>query len=103
VIRLRHDTCVVVEDVQPPVGRNGVIDHAFGIGLIADVGADEGRLAARLLDRFNRLVAGRLVELRDHDLRALRGEELGRHAAHAASRPGDDCDLAVESHQPRSR
>ena len=41
VIRLGHDPGVVVEAVDAAVGRERVIDHRLGVGLVRDVGLDE--------------------------------------------------------------
>ena len=54
VVGLGHDAGVVVEAVEPAVGRDGVVDHRLGVGFLRDVDLDEGRLAAGGADRGRR-------------------------------------------------
>jgi hypothetical protein len=98
VIRLWHDAGVVVEAVQLTIGCKGVIDHRLGVGLVRDVGPDEGRFAASRLDQLYGLGAGRFAVFRDHDPSTLGGKQLGRHATHPTSPAGDDRDLVLEPH-----
>ena len=98
VVGLGHDPGVVVEDVDPAVRGDGLVDHRLGARLGRDVDLDEARLAAVLADEADRLLAGRLAELCDDDLRAFGGEHPGGHPAHPAAGAGDDADLVGQSH-----
>ena len=72
VVGLRHDPGVVVQDVDAAVDLGRVLDHPRGRCLVGHVGLDEARLAARLPDESNGLLARFLVELGDDDLRRPR-------------------------------
>src|SRR3954471_5580852 len=98
MVRLRHDARVVVQDVEPAIRPNGVVDHLLRVGLVRHVRLHERRLPAGRRDLVHGLAPGRLAELRDHDLRALLGEHPGRDAAHPTTAPGDDRNLVRESH-----
>ena len=80
-----------------------MIDHPLGVGLLRDVGADEGRLAAGGPDEVHGLRPGGLAVLGDDDAGALGGEQLGGDTTHPAATAGDDRDLVVESHPTPSR
>src|SRR3546814_13865109 len=55
-------------------------------------------ISACALPIFGRLLALRLVDVGEHDLRALGGEALGAAVADARRRPGDHDDLVFHAH-----
>ena len=78
---------------------DGAADHALDVVGAADVGLDEDRVAAGLVDRLDGLLAGRVREIDDGDLRAFPGEQLGRRPADAGAGARDQGDFAFEPHQ----
>ena len=89
VVDQRRDRAVGVD-------RGGdAVAHAV---LVGDVDGQEHGLAAGGADALDVLLA--LVDraAAEDDLGALRGEHLRHGAADAAGGTGDQCDLAVESH-----
>src|SRR3546814_710070 len=65
---------------------------------VASVAGDEDRLRPLALQPLGRLLALRLVDVGEHDLRALGGEALGAAVADARRRPGDHDDLVFHAH-----
>ena len=79
-----------------PKRVDGALDERGDLGLVGHVARD----AERLLAGGGQLVGGDahgvLVDVGEHDGGAGAGERAGGVAAHAASRAGDQRDLAVE-------
>ena len=64
----------VDQDVEPPEGRDGLVDDAVGVRLLRHVRRQHERLRARPLDRLARLLQPALVAADDRDVRAHAGE-----------------------------
>ena len=98
-----QETGVVVQDVDAAEGVDRGVDECTNRCAIRDVCANEGRHAAGLLDRRDRLAAARLVDVGDDDAGPALGEQLGGRAADAGAGAGHDDDGVSEVHQPWSR
>src|SRR3954454_25187430 len=90
---------VVDDDVDPAPRVDRRLDERVGHAVLRQVAGVDGRLAADLVRRLLRQVP---VEVVDHDLGAVLGEQLGRRAADAPGAAGDDRDLVVEDSHPFS-
>src|SRR5207302_6442406 len=84
---------VVEEAVEPAMARRRVIDEGAELVLLGRVGLNE---AARGTEPLGVRLALLAPSPGDHNLGALRDEELRRAETDAAGRAGDDRDLAVE-------
>ena len=84
---------VVDEDVDLAEGVDRLLDDLVAGAGLGQVAGDGDRLA---LDLAGRLLGDVAVDVVDRHLRAFGGEQLGRRAADAASRAGDDRGLAVK-------
>ena len=78
VVGLGHDAGVVVQAVEPAVGRDGMVDHRLRVGFAGDVGLDEGGLAAGGAHHVDGLCAGRLASTRRRRPWLLRRRTSGR-------------------------
>ena len=95
-----RDAGVVVQDVDPTKPIGGGAHHRLDRPFVGNV--DRERECRTIWAEANRFRGRSLVDVGDAHARALRGEHLGRHASHAAARPGDDACLPVEpAHQRR--
>lgn len=99
-----EDPGVVDEDVEAAELGNGLLDECSHFSGLGDVGLDEDRFAAGLLDRLRggrcRVVleasGGRLlVDVADDQLGAFGGAGLGDAAAETGTRSGDNDDLVL--------
>lgn len=84
------------DDVEAAEGLDGVSDHGLDLGLVGDVGLNEGGAAAGLLNQCDGLFAFLLAATGDDDACALLGEGDGGFAADAAGAAGDENDLVGE-------
>ena len=94
-----RDAGVVVEQaVEAPELADGEGEHRLDVRLRGDVGADEAdaRPVPRAGREVERLACRRLVQVGDHDARALLEEAERGVASDAASAARDDRYLAVE-------
>jgi hypothetical protein len=92
------DTGIADQDVDAAEGLGGLFDRGVDLLLAGHVDSDADRLGAARL-QFGRGGIGRLlVEVGDHDLRALLGEEERDLLADTAGRAGDESDLVLELH-----
>ena len=91
--RRAGDAGIVEHHVQAAATLHGEVDQRLHLVGVRDVGALEQRPAA---ERGRECLPARLVEVRDHDLRALAHEELHRGAADAARAAGHDGDFPRE-------
>jgi hypothetical protein len=112
VVRVEDALHLLVADVEEGRGRvragaverdrqlaellHGLGRDALDLGLLRDVGRDEDRLAAGVLDGGQPPLGLRGVAPDDRDLGARLGERLGHRAAQLARAAGDDGDFALQ-------
>lgn len=84
---------IVEETVETSKMSHGVSDHGLDLGLLRDVGADEGRRTSK---GFRKTLTLLEVPPRNHHLGALFGKTLRRMPPDAAGATSDDAYLAVE-------
>src|SRR5690606_30777261 len=93
------DAGIADQDVDLAEGPDGFGDQPFGVFTLRDVGLNDDRLAAGVVDFVRDLL--RLVDGRDaahRDMGAVAGKALGDRPADAARAAGDDCRLVLENH-----
>src|SRR5439155_19967694 len=88
----------LARDVRRAEACDGLADHALDVALDADVADDGERLAPRLRDQPRRLRGRVAVHVGDGDARPRLREEERPLAALSPPGPGDEGDLAVETH-----
>src|SRR5271166_3471310 len=89
VSHLALDTGVVKGAVQPAVSLDGPGDHGFDLLADRDIGFDEQRFAACILDHSYRLLATITVVIGDRDFRTFACEDDRGGAANSRTTPGD--------------
>ena len=87
------DAGVVDEDRGRPECARARVGHGSDVGLAADIGGDEPRLATELLLDG---LAERRVEIAEHHRCAVGDEHLDDSLADPSGASGDDRDLAFE-------
>ena len=97
-----QDAGVVDQRVEPAELAHGGLDEPVRDVGIGDVARDGDRAPPRGGDLVGHRLAGGRVELGDHDRRALCGALQRLAPADAATRTGDDHDLAVQKSHPGS-
>ena len=102
MIRRGHDPGVVVEDVDPAICVDRVLDHGPRVVFLRNVGLNGARLPSGVRHGLDGAVARLLAHLGDDDLRSLLREHQGGDATHAASAASDDADLVGQTHVPSS-
>jgi hypothetical protein len=90
------DAGAVDQAVQPAEGLDREIDAGGGAGFVGDVGLDEARVGTQLGGGG---VAGRLVDVGQHDLAAIVHDHAGRRGAQAGTAAGDDEDIVLDAHR----
>jgi hypothetical protein len=86
------------ENVDPPVGKNGLSSHPLHRRLVGDVRLDSDRTAkaARVDELVGDLASPVAVQVGDDDVSTALRQETAGCAADAAGAPGDDCDSTGE-------
>ena len=87
---LRKDAGIGAQDVDAAEGRLRRLDKALHLIPVGDVAKMHLGGAAGIADFFHRRLGGFRAARRDHDLGALRGENLGDALADALGGAGDD-------------
>ena len=90
------DACVVVGKVESAERLDRCLDHGAYVGRLRHVGVHVASAATRGANERSCLIAAGVVDIGDHDRRAVLREELRRRPADAGCRAGDERDLAVE-------
>src|SRR5215470_6657025 len=96
VLVLPKDARVVIQDVEGTEAARPILDHSLHVLLDGHITDRGDGLASGLLDEGHRLVRRLLVDVTDHDARALLGEEHRSLASHPHPRAGDQRDLVLE-------
>ena len=87
---------IVDDDVDAAEALDRGVHDALAEVRRGDIAVAGHRPAAELLDERDGLLRGLVVEVIDHDARAVAGEAQRHLAPDAPTRSGDDGDLAVE-------
>ena len=90
------DARVVVGIVEAAERLDRGLDHGTHVGRLRHVGVHVAGTAARSAHERRCLIAADVVDIGDHDRRAVLCEELRRRPADAGCRAGNERDLAVE-------
>jgi len=83
---------IVDRDIQPAEARDGTIVQGLDVGLIADIGADEGGLRTEAAQLVGQSRSGVVAAPGDDDGCALAGEGDGSGATDPGQRAGDEND-----------
>jgi hypothetical protein len=94
--KFAHDPRIVVGAVEPAVDLDRLVDQRFDIGCLRDVSSNKVRLAARLADASQRLLAAFRIGIGDDDLCPLANKELGRRPADARASTSDKSNLVLQ-------
>jgi len=96
---VRADSGVVDENVEVAELLEEVLRHAEGIGVVADVGLSQARLAAHLPDLLGHRLGGGLAGHEVHrDVGALLGERQRDRASDPTGAPGHERRTPFELH-----
>ena len=94
---------VVDENVEPAESRRGLLDHRGDLVSSPHVGGRDQRLATGPRDERRCVLHAGFIDVCDHHRRPLFDKPHRDTAPIARARPGDDRNLALESHIPPLR